>query len=78
MTESEFNELIDRIFYALELRLDEIDSDMDYEASGGVLTITGGNFNSTTDHSWRALPPCAHANAYHPNHNGRCEQGSWT
>lgn len=39
MTESEFNDLIDKVFYALELRLDEIDSDLDYEASGGVLTL---------------------------------------
>ncbi|MEH6583075.1 MAG: iron donor protein CyaY [Halioglobus sp.] len=39
MTESEFNELIDTVFYTLELQLDEIDSDMDYEAGGGVLTL---------------------------------------
>ena len=39
MTESEFNERIDKLFYSIELRLDEIDSDMDYEAGGGVLTL---------------------------------------
>lgn len=39
MTESEFNELIDTLFSDLECRLDDIDSDMDYEASGGVLTL---------------------------------------
>ncbi len=39
MNESEFNEQIDEIFYALELRLDEIDSDFDYESGGGVLTV---------------------------------------
>lgn len=43
MTESDFNELIDEIFYGLELRLDEIDSDMDYEAGGGVLTLVFEN-----------------------------------
>lgn len=39
MTESEFNERIDEIFERLELALDEIDSDLDYEAAGGVLTV---------------------------------------
>ena len=39
MTESKFNELIDQIFFSLEMALDEIDADMDYETSGGVLTV---------------------------------------
>jgi CyaY protein len=39
MTESEFSDLIDQVFHTIELQLDEIDSDMDYEASGGVLTL---------------------------------------
>jgi CyaY protein len=39
MTESEFNQLIDELFYSLELQLDEINSDMDYESGGGVLTL---------------------------------------
>jgi iron-sulfur cluster assembly protein CyaY len=39
MTESEFNDLVDENFYALELLLDEIDDDMDYESGGGVLTV---------------------------------------
>jgi CyaY protein len=43
MTESEFNDRIDGVFYALELQLDKIDSDMDYEAGGGVLTLEFDN-----------------------------------
>lgn len=39
MTENEFSDMIDEIFNNLELRLDEIDSDMDYETGGGVLTL---------------------------------------
>ena len=39
MTENEFSDMIDEIFNDLELRLDEIDSDMDYETGGGVLTL---------------------------------------
>jgi CyaY protein len=39
MTESKFNELIDQIFFSLEMALDEVDADMDYETSGGVLTV---------------------------------------
>lgn len=39
MTEAEFNELIDHTFEALEMSLDEVDADLDYEMSGGVLTV---------------------------------------
>lgn len=39
MTESKFNELIDQIFFSLEMALDEVDADIDYETSGGVLTV---------------------------------------
>jgi CyaY protein len=43
MTESKFNELIDQTFTALELALDEVDTDLDYETSGGVLTVVFEN-----------------------------------
>jgi CyaY protein len=43
MTESKFNELIDKTFTALELALDEVDEDLDYETSGGVLTVVFEN-----------------------------------
>ncbi len=39
MTESEFNDRVDATFEALEEALDEIDGDLDYETSGGVLTV---------------------------------------
>lgn len=39
MTESEFNNLIEQTFEQLEEALDEVDGDLDYEASGGVLTV---------------------------------------
>ena len=39
MTESEFNEAIDAIFAELELALDNVDADLDYETTGGVLTV---------------------------------------
>jgi len=39
MTESEFNEAIDAIFTELELALDQVDADLDYETTGGVLTV---------------------------------------
>ena len=43
MTESEFNELIERTFTALEEGLDQVDADLDYELSGGVLTVVFDN-----------------------------------
>lgn len=39
MTESSFNDLIDATFSTLEYALDEVDSDIDYELGGGVLTV---------------------------------------
>ena len=43
MTESEFNQLVDDRLLAIEEVLDEAESDIDYENSGGVLTITCEN-----------------------------------
>ncbi len=39
MNESEFNEAIDALFTELELALDRVDADLDYETTGGVLTV---------------------------------------
>ena len=39
MKEFEFNDLIDTTFERLELSLDEVDDDIDYELGGGVLTV---------------------------------------
>jgi CyaY protein len=43
MSESEFNALIDSTFAELELALDAVDADLDYETSGGVLTVAFEN-----------------------------------
>jgi CyaY protein len=43
MTESEFNQRVDTTFERLEYALDEVDSDLDYEISGGVLTVSFDN-----------------------------------
>ncbi len=39
MTESEFNDLIDDIIISIEEQLDELDTDVDYETSSGILTL---------------------------------------
>lgn len=54
MTESEFNDLIDRTFEALDLALDEVDGDLDYEAAGGVLTV---QFENGTTMVFSRQPP---------------------
>lgn len=41
--DTEYNERTEAVFEALELALDEVDSDLDYEAGGGVLTVTFAN-----------------------------------
>ena len=43
LSEPEYNSLIDETFAALELALDEVDADLDYETSGGVLTVVFEN-----------------------------------
>ena len=46
MTESEFNQLVDQTLESIEWSLDEVDSDLDYELGGGVLTVTFENGTS--------------------------------
>ena len=46
MTESEFNDLIEETFEALETALDEVEEDIDYEMAGGVLTVRFENGSS--------------------------------
>ncbi|HEY0635862.1 MAG TPA: iron donor protein CyaY [Gammaproteobacteria bacterium] len=43
MTESDFNRVIDETLLAIEEAADASDADIDYENSGGVLTLTLGN-----------------------------------
>ena len=54
MTESEFNDLVDDTFDALEMALDEVDDDIDYETAGGVLTV---EFDNGTTMVFSRQPP---------------------
>lgn len=54
MSESEFNELIEHTFAALEQALDEVEADLDYETSGGVLTV---EFENGTKLVFSRQPP---------------------
>jgi CyaY protein len=54
MTESEFNDLIDQTFEALELALDEVEGDLDYQTSGSVLTV---EFENGTTMVFSRQPP---------------------
>lgn len=46
MNESEFNELAEATIEAVELALDDVDDDIDYELGGGVLTVKFVNGSS--------------------------------
>jgi CyaY protein len=39
MTESEFNDEIDNIIISIEEQLDDLDTEVDYETSSGILTL---------------------------------------
>ena len=54
MDESAFNEEIDRTFTAIEMVLDEVDSDLDYSINGGVLTV---EFENGTTMVFSRQPP---------------------
>jgi len=54
MTESEFNDLIDQTFEALEQALDEVLEGLDYESAGGVLTV---EFDNDTTMVFSRQPP---------------------
>lgn len=43
LNESQFNQIVDDTIIAIEDALDELDLDLDYETSGGILTITFEN-----------------------------------
>jgi len=54
ISEAEFGERVDATFEAVELGLDEVDSDLDYEAGGGVLTV---KFENGTTMVFSRQPP---------------------
>ncbi|MEH6634302.1 MAG: iron donor protein CyaY [Halioglobus sp.] len=54
MTESQFNDLIDQTFEALEMALDEVDQELDYEANGSVITV---EFENGTTMVFSRQPP---------------------
>jgi CyaY protein len=78
MSESQFNELIDSTFAALEQALDAVDADLDYETSGGVLTVA---FDNDTRLVFSRQPPtrqlwlAARAGGFHFAYDA--EAGDW-
>jgi CyaY protein len=54
MNEAEFHERIDGVFEDIEVALDDIDSDLDYENAGGVLTVS---FENGTTMVFSRQPP---------------------
>lgn len=54
MTEADFHDQIDQVFDIIEVALDDIDSDLDYENGGGVLTIS---FENGTTMVFSRQPP---------------------
>jgi CyaY protein len=54
MTESEFNDEIDLTFAALEQALDQIEDGLDYENTGGVITV---DFDNNTTMVFSRQPP---------------------
>lgn len=54
ISESQFNQLVDNTFESIEMALDEIDSDLDYETGGGVLTV---DFENGTTLVFSRQPP---------------------
>ena len=54
MTEQEFSERVEQTLERLEYALDEVEDDIDYETSGGVLTVS---FTNGTSMVFSRQPP---------------------
>lgn len=78
MSESRFNERVDEIMLTIEEQLDELETDVDYENQGGVLTLTMPNgsqiiINRQTPN--RQLWLAAKSGGYHYVYNE--QQNQW-
>ena len=54
MNDTEYHQMVDDIFIELEEALDNVEADLDYESSGGILTII---FPDTTKIILNKQPP---------------------
>ncbi|WP_207060551.1 iron donor protein CyaY [Motiliproteus sp. SC1-56] len=78
MTESEFNALVDDTLMAIEEVLDEAESDLDPETSGGVLTVrceNGSQVIFTRQVPVRQLWVAAVSGGFHFDYDGA--EGQW-
>jgi CyaY protein len=78
MTDSEFNDLVDETFEALESALDEVEDDIDSETAGGVLTVSFANGTSlvfSRQPPTRQLWVAARSGGYHFAWSG--DAGEW-
>ena len=78
MSDAAFSERVEATYEALELALDEVDSDLDYETGGGVLTV---KFENGTTMVFSRQPPvhqlwlAARSGGYH--YEWDAEAGDW-
>lgn len=78
MTESEFNQLVDDTFESLEDDLDELEIEIDYDTSGGILTVTFENNSKIILNRQVPLKQiwvAAKSGGYHFNYDS--ESGTW-
>ena len=78
MAETEFHKLIDDIYIQIEDQIDESGVDLDYESSGGVMTITcesdGSKVILSRQPATGELWVAARSGGYH----FRSDDGDWT
>jgi len=77
MTESEFDRIIEAIIIQIEDALDELDNEIDYETSSGILTITLENHSQIIINrqiSAMQLWMAAKSGGYHFNYD---ENNGW-
>ena len=76
MTESEFNDMVDETFATIEDAIDDCESDIDTEESGGVLTLTCANGSAiifSRQAASRELWVAARSGGFHFVH----QEGRW-
>lgn len=78
MSDLDYDSLIEQTYEALEQALDEVEEDIDYETSGGVLTVTFSNGSSlifSRQPPTRQLWLAARSGGYHYEYDSAA--GDW-
>lgn len=77
MKDSDYHELIDTLFIAIEEALDECEVDIDYEGAGGILSLTMPNHTKIILNKQAPLQQLWVATKFNGHHFNYTPEGVW-